>query len=244
MDAQANISAADDIVIPHRYRGGSTAANGGYAAGVLAERLSSDVRIRFRLPVPLDVALTLKSVSGGLHVMAGEDWVAEAYAERLDLALPAPPSCAEVEAGQAHYRSSGEQGFAHCFVCGPERQAGDGLRIFTAQLESGRIAAAPWRPDPAFAGEDGYLAKRFVWGALDCPAAVAAWFLDERMMLTGELHGAVVGRVRAGEKHICVAWPIKAEGRKISAGSAVYSADGTLKAFARSIWIVLRDQPG
>ena len=87
--------------------------------------------------------------------------------------------------------------FPDCFVCGPERRRGDGLRIFPGMLETG-IVAAPWLPGDDLDGGDGKVAAIFHWAALDCPGyfAVAG---RNRLMLLGEMHARVDRRVHVGE---------------------------------------------
>jgi hypothetical protein len=56
---------------------------------------------------------------------------------------------------------------------------------------------------------------------------------------------AVLGRqtatlrkeVRIGERHVVIAWPISRAPRKWEGGSAVFTAEGELCAFARGLWI-------
>jgi hypothetical protein len=43
-----------------------------------------------------------------------------------------------------------------------------------------------------------------------------------------------------GEPHVVAGWPVGEDGRKRFAGSAVFGADGSVRAFARSTWLVPR----
>src|SRR3982075_2267589 len=66
-----------------------------------------------------------------------------------------------------------------CFVCGPARAQGDGLRIFAGPLvrqsrNASAVFAATWTPDPTLAAEDGFVAPEFLWSALDCPTGYAS----------------------------------------------------------------------
>src|SRR3546814_15581118 len=59
----------------------------------------------------------------------------------------------------------------HCFVCGPARRPGDGLRIYPGRRSAASFTtlAAPWIPDHGLAGPDGLVAEPVIWSALDCP---------------------------------------------------------------------------
>jgi hypothetical protein len=46
--------------------------------------------------------------------------------------------------------------------------------------------------------------------------------------------------VRAGEPHVVVGWRLAVEGRKLLAGSAVFTPAGQLAGVARATWIQLR----
>ena len=46
--------------------------------------------------------------------------------------------------------------------------------------------------------------------------------------------------VEAARPHVIVSWPIAVDGRKRHAGSAIFTADGELRAYARALWIELR----
>src|SRR5205814_4453606 len=71
-----------------------------------------------------------------------------------------------------------EHPFPTCFVCGPQRDVGDGLRILVARLDGQDLSADLWVPDAGLAGPDGTVRPEFVWAALDCPSGIGA-FGDE-----------------------------------------------------------------
>jgi hypothetical protein len=80
-----------------------------------------------------------------------------------------------------------------------------------------------------------------VWAALDCPSGWAVDEFSREGVLLGRLAAELVGPVAGGEGHIVLGWPVGAEGRKRFAGSAVFTADGALRAYARSTWLVPRE---
>ena len=132
--------------------------------------------------------------------------------------------------------------FPTCFVCGPERDEGDGLRIFPGPVTGRRIVAAPWTPDHTLAGADGRVRPEFIWAALDCPGAFANGFPKIQMVL-GRLAARLERSVEPGEQCVVVSWSAGVEGRKHFAGTALFGVDGELRATARATWIRLT-QPG
>ena len=146
----------------------------------------------------------------------------------LELELPAPPSWAEAEAASARYPGFDEHAFPRCFVCGPEREPGDGLRVFAGPLGDGRFAAT-WIPSE--------VSPSLVWAALDCPGAIAVGFPDRGETLLGRFAVEVDELPEPGERCVVLAWPLGEEGRKLYAGTALYGEDGRPLARARATWI-------
>jgi hypothetical protein len=158
--------------------------------------------------------------------------------------LPTPPAPPGLEAALAagdRYLGLEQRIHPICFTCGPERQEGDGLRIFAGQVESapaGHVACV-WTPDPAFADAEGLVPTEVIWAALDCPGFFA-WVVKEGRhgALLGTMTGEVIRRPRAGETCIVTAWPLVREGRKETAGVALFSAEGELLARGHQVWIM------
>ncbi len=81
-----------------------------------------------------------------------------------------------------------------CFVCGPARAKGDGLRIFAGPLgrhSQNAVLAASWIPDPNLAAEDGLVAPEFLWSALDCPTGYALQLQSAKRQLRAGTAAAV-----------------------------------------------------
>jgi hypothetical protein len=228
------------LAIPRRFNGPPRSGNGGYVCGRLARYVDGPARVRLRAPPPLERELTVEATGDEARLLDGEVLVAEARRCELALTVPATPGFTQAQAASKRY-----PGFLHhhlpgCFVCGPQRAEGDGLRIFpgpTAGDES--IFAAPWVPDASLADASGRVATEFLWAALDCAGAFAMQPANEEMMLLGELSARIDSDARPGERCVVVAWPIASEGRKRFAGTAVFSADGGLIAVAQATWIVV-----
>src|SRR5918992_585805 len=118
-----------EIVLPRRFRGPLTSANGGYASGRLAAFVDGDeVEVTLRLPPPLDRPLTVGREDGGAFLLDGDAIVAEARASVVEVEPPPAVSVAEAEAAAARHVRLGDELFSECFVCGI-RDVGDGLRI-------------------------------------------------------------------------------------------------------------------
>jgi hypothetical protein len=99
-----------------------------------------------------------------------------------------------------------------------------------------QVVAAPWTPGQTLAGVDGLVRPEFVWAALDCPGAFANGFPEITMVL-GRLAVQLVRPVEPGTECVVVGWSEAVEGRKHFAGTALFAADGELRAVARATWI-------
>ena len=126
-----------------------------------------------------------------------------------------------------------------CFVCGPQREPGDGLRIFAGPVPGRNYVAAPWIPDSSLTDSNGIVRDEIICAALDCPGAWAVFAEKLRVIVLGTLAVDIIHRMRAGDPCIVVGWKIGEEGRKLYAGTAVFSATGELYARARATWIEL-----
>ena len=156
---------------------------------------------------------------------------------------PPPVSWEEAEAAARSYPWFTGHPFPGCFVCGPDRAVGDGLRIFPGAAPDARpVAAAPWVPDATTADASGKVREEIVWAALDCPTWFGSFCFEpwEGGALLGRLAARVFARPAAGERCIAYGWALSREGRKVHAASALRSADGTLYAVARATWIGLK----
>lgn len=231
----------DTLTIERRFRGPPHSANGGYFAGRLARLCDAPVRVRLRAPPPLDTPLTVvREADGRVEVRTGQMRVAEAepaVPEPGTAALRPPIAVDYLRALEAStsYLGFRKHSFPECFVCGPRRERGDGLRVFAGPVTEPCVAA-PWTPDAALAESDGKVAAEFMWAVLDCPGYFAV-STDARTMLLAEFAVQLDRRVHALEPCVIVGWPISSSGRKHEAGTALYDEDGELCARARALWI-------
>jgi hypothetical protein len=236
------------LVVPGRFCGPATSANGGYASGLAAQALGRPAEVELRQPPPLDTPMRVVQSETGVEVL-DDDGAAVLRARPLGedepaVAAPPPVTVAEAAAASKAYVGFERHPFPRCVTCGPERDEGDGLRIFPGQVEGrppGTVAAA-WRPDPALAAADGVVEEPIVWAALDCPTGFTAINADEDRAPYVLARFAVRLRrpVHAGQDHVVVAWPRGDEGRKHLAAAALLDAQGGVLAVANALWIQLR----
>lgn len=233
----------EPITIPRRCNGPPDSANGGYACGLVAERLGGAAEVTLRAPPPLERALRVEHHAERLVVVDGEELIAEARVADPDLDPPEPPDLDAAAQASAAGRERWADGhpFPTCVTCGPDREPGDGLRIFPGALDADGTFAATWTPDRSLAQPDGSVAPPWAWAALDCPSSAPVtggegWSPVVLGRFTGRLERPVV----AGEPHAIVAWPLGRDGRKHHSGSALFTAGGELCGLARALWIELR----
>lgn len=237
-------SGLDGVLVRRRFRGPQDSANGGYLAGLLADRLGTETtRVTLKSPPPLDRPLGAHPLEhDGLTLLHAGTVVAEAVPSVIDIAPPPPVSVEEARRAAASYPGFAQHAFPECFVCGPRRGGRDGLRIFPGRVEGRSIVAAPWTPDPSLA-RDGDVAPEFVWAALDCPGAwalLASTAPPEHPIVLGELTATVTGAVSPGRPYAVSGWLIGSEGRKHTCGSALYDAEGCALAVAKATWITIK----
>lgn len=225
--------------IERRFRGPPDSGNGGYFAGLLARELGgSNVIVTLKRPAPLDVDLDVEQIGDEWALTRGGEPLAVAHAGPVAVDVPDPPSLEEASAAEARYSGLRHHIYPCCFVCGPERDSGDGWRIFPGKIGQGRVAAA-WTPDPEFAAADRTLNPEFVWAALDCPGYFAVEDAAG-LALLGRMAVVIHQTVPTGQPLVVQAWAQGSDGRKHQAGTALHAADGTLLATATQTWVTLR----
>lgn len=232
-------STDEGFAIDARFCGPPQSANGGYVGGRLASYLGGAVEVTLRRPPPLNQVLEVeRPETDRVALLHGEVLLADARRAHVDLSLPAPVSYDEAQRATERFRWREGHPSPTCFVCGPQRDPGDGLRIFAGTVAGRSLVAAPWTPPVALARADGRVPSEIVWAALDCPGAMAfPEHVEGRAMLLGRMAVEPVGPVLAGHRHVVVAWPIAAEGRKLRVGSAIFTEGGHVRAMATAVWV-------
>lgn len=170
--------------------------------------------------------------------MLGTQVIAEARSVDLDLDPPTPPAHIEAEEASKSYIGFTNHPFPGCFVCGPQRSGGYGLRIFPGRVASGSMVASPWVPDASLGDESNRVRSEFLWAALDCTSGFAVMPAPQgKAMVLGELGVRIDRDLVVGEKCVALGWPLAFDGRKRHCGSAIFSGSGDLVAIARATWI-------
>ena len=197
--------------------------------------------VRLLRPPPLDQPLEIREdpENSQILLMNGEEPVASGRPGNCELDVPEPPSYAEALAAARGYEGFREHAYPGCFVCGPERARGDGMRIFASAIAGRDLYAAPWLPDASLADADGKILPEFMWAALDCPGFFATG-MARRGPLLGEFTAHVDRRVHVNEACVLIGWATSHEGRKHHTGTAVFDDNGELCARASATWIELR----
>ena len=227
------------MLIASRFCGPPKSGNGGYVSGVLAAHLPpGPAAVRLKAPPPLETELHVEATREIARLFDGTSVIAEARPTEIDVEAPSPPSFTEAVEASKSFSGFKHHPFPTCFVCGPERREGDGLRIFPGLIESRGALFAPWVPGASLADSSGHVDPAFVWAALDCSGVFAFPVASEGCVLVlGELAADIDGTIMPGEKCIAAGWSLGVDGRKRYAGSAVYTADGRQIGVARATWI-------
>lgn len=231
-------------IIPPERSGPPGHANGGWTAGLMAERLDDLVQgegggpaTTVRLSAPSPVGRPLRwEVDGtvadpaalALHLLDEQTLLGTARrAARPHLEVPAPVSLEAARAAAAGFDPAGHP-YPGCYVCGPEAE--DGLHVYASPV-AGRddVLAAPVTLE-----EEGFGP---VLAALDCPGAFALDF-GEDVLLLGTFTATVHEEVPRGRELVVQAWETGREGRKRHTGTALLDGDVVL-ADAAATWIVV-----
>lgn len=230
---------SEKLVISPRFCGPPNSGNGGYVCGRLASHVQGPVAVRLKAPPPLEAELQIEgSPEAGLRLTHGSRVIAEARAADVDLTPPRAPSLSDAEKASESYIGFTHHAFPRCFVCGPQRLDGDGLRIFPGWVDSGSMVAAPWIPQASLAKPSHEVPSEFIWAALDCTSGFAVLPVPEgKAIVLGELCARLNDRVAPDQSCVVVGWKIQIDGRKRIAGSAIFSDARRLVAIARATWI-------
>jgi hypothetical protein len=194
------------------------------------------VEATLRGPPPLDRALDVRRDGDGVLLFDADSLVAEARPTTLELEVPGPVSLEDAEAASTRHVRVGDQLFAECFSCGI-REEGDGLRVYAGTV-AGRepLHAAVW--DVRETGPE------MVWAAIDCSGAYATGSAGRGDVVLGRMAARVLRAPDPGDRCVVVAWRLGEDGRKLNAGTALFSNEGELLAYARQTWIEPRAVSG
>jgi hypothetical protein len=223
------------MIIEARYNGPKDSGNGGWTAGSVAQLLGSEadaVTVTLRQPPPLETPLREEaggdkiSVYGPDGALVAEGTPAEPPANELD-----PISYLEAVEASVSYPGFVSHPFPTCFVCGPLRQHGDGLRLFPGRIMDG-LTATPWRV-PAD------VSARMVWASLDCPGGWSVG-IESRPYVLGRITARVNRTPAPGADCVVVGRLLDTEGRKAHVATTLFGPDASVLAVARATWVATR----
>lgn len=226
--------------VPRGVTGYPGRAHGGYVAGHLAVGLpdGEGVEVTLKAPVPVERRLEVQATEGRVALSDDGRVLAVAVPGRVEEPPPALVSLPEARAASARYLGLRWHPYPWCFVCGPRKAEGRGLRVLAGPVEGSRRVAAIWIPSvPVPMADPGRL---LAWCALDCPGAWSLWETGTippgSRLVTRRLAVRVDRPVRPGEPYAVVAEPRAPRGRLHSVAAAVYSGWGELVARAQATW--------
>lgn len=233
----------ETLLVATRFCGPPASANGGYVCGLVADAIGQLVTVRLLKPPPLDIAMALHADDDGTwHVEQASQRILEARPATLADLVP-PPRVSYVEALDASRHAPWSDPEQHpcpgCFVCGPLRARGDGLRLFAGPVPGQEYVATGWLPDASL-GRDGKVAPEFIAAALDCPGFQALQ-TGKKPWLLGEYTCRIDRCVEVDEPCVIVGWKIEVKGRRSIVGTSLHGQDGALCALAKGVWIEPRE---
>lgn len=223
------------MIIERRYNGPPDSGNGGWSAGMVASAIDGPAMVTLRLPPPLETPLTVHRDPASVRVVAPDGTlVAEATSDDVEPEPIAPIPFAVARELSAAYPGFTAHPFPTCFVCGPERLPGDGLRMFTGRLANGDTAT-PWSTP-----ED--VSEVMVWASLDCPGGWSV-AIEARPYVLGRITTHVDAVPAAGDDCVVMGRRLSVDGRKANVATVLYGPDGTALAWSRATWIAIEPGP-
>ena len=221
------------LTIPHRFNGPPRSGNGGWVSGALAARLPGQgigraVTVTLRMPPPLEVPLPVTATAAGAVLTHDGRPVAEASYAGLAPTPVAPVPVKRAAEAEASYAGHRVHPFPTCFVCGPDRRPGDGLRIFPGPVGDREHVAATWTPYES--------SVPLAWAALDCPGGWSS-DLEGRPSVLGRITVEVRRVPRTSERYVVVGEQRLVEGRKTLTAATLYGPGGDVVAPAVHGWI-------
>ncbi len=235
---------AESAIVAKRFCGPPQSGNGGYVCGLAAELVTDypqgPIEARVKAPAPLQTALAVRREERSVVLLDGDKPVVEARPSsgNLTVDLPEAPDFNQAREWSAGYEGFKRHYFPSCFVCGPERVDGDGLRIFCGSGRDGKLVASPWIPDASLDDGKGMVAARYIWAALDCPGGIAALSGRElKLAVLAKLEVEILRPVMIGKEHIVIGWVKKITGKRNLVGSAVFDANRELVAVGEGLWL-------
>ncbi|PJZ55680.1 hypothetical protein [Leptospira barantonii] len=251
MKQTSSISNFESIEINEKYNGPPKSGNGGYVAGITANRIENNaVVIKIRAPAPLNETLYYSrdpSGSGIKLLSKGTNSVIADAKEDSEFYMDVPElnssSLEGIQNPEQEYLGFHKHPFPTCFVCGPNRNHKDGMRIFPAKISDQvgftHLHGAFWNPWKDLSGTDGKIRDEIVWAALDCPGGFAASYVEPTLIVLVKLRGRLLESIFPEVPYAIQAWEIGRNRRQRIAGTAIYRIDDRkCVAYSEALWMV------
>ena len=230
------------LTIPTRFQGPTAMGQGGWTAGQLNGLVGRNLTVRFRTPIPLDRAMTIREHDDGWRCTDGDTLVLEAEPRGAG-ALPTTDVVSIDDASAARLAcpiTPDVHPLPDCFSCGTRH---DSMGVLPGPLPDGIRLATDWTV-PDWVTELPHAADCVVWASLDCTMGFFAGMVPElTAVITGELEVAVDRTPVPGEKIALVSWDAGDtpgwSGRTRRVAGQAFAADGTTVATAISTWVRL-----
>jgi len=197
-------------------------------------------------PPPLDRPLTVQMDVAQARLLDGD--VVVAIARGAGEPDSGPVVSAEQAANAAGAFDAKAYATRHayptCFTCGPDRESGDGLRLWPGETAIPGVVAWPWIPRESTSDGSGIVDLPIVWAALDCPSGLSWLSGDSELgaIVLGRLNAVIRRRPAIGESLVVTGWQKEATGRKRTAGASIRAPGGELLAAADATWVVLTEE--
>jgi hypothetical protein len=112
----------------------------------VAAAIGPAATVRLLLAPPLDVPLERRGEADGtVRLLEGDMAVADGRRGCPAVDVPVPPALDMAARAASALAGFQTHAFPTCFVCGPQRADGDGLRIFPAPQDPAGCSLAPGR---------------------------------------------------------------------------------------------------
>lgn len=228
----------EEVSIAQRFCGPPKSANGGYSCGILSKHIQGACQVRLHQPPPLNKPISLSESNGEWLLKDRDQLIGSAKSAVLAMVPPVPPTHQQARSAQKHYRGHQQHSFPTCFVCGPDRNHNDGLRLFCGAVEGRDMVACEWQPHTDLLDDTGNVKSEFIWSALDCPSYFA--LETDKTCLLAQMTAAIDKPVPGAKPHIVYAWQRAIDGRKHYSAAAISTIDGELLARAEHLWIEIK----
>ena len=234
----------DTFTIPKQFCGPPSSSNGGYFCGVVASFFDYAVEVRLKSPPPLDTPMQIRRDESLSQVFADDTLVAQVrrLEEPLEPAPFLPVESAKLCSEIGLEGSLINHPFPTCFVCGPQRDDGEGMRIFTGPGQDTKLYAARWHTHRAWSSNGVDIDPKYIWSALDCPSSGPAFATSVQAesdiaYVLGTLSLKVSEKPKVNENYSIVCATDEKHERLYRTRVSLYADDATLLATGAAVWI-------